>query len=39
MCLPDESGHGFCGRVAPHGIRSRIQMAIDKHKQEVAKTS
>ena len=34
MCVPTESGNGFCGRIAPHAIRSRIQMAIDKYKQE-----
>ena len=29
ICKPDIDGTGFCGRVAPHGFKSRIQLGID----------
>lgn len=29
LCIPDSDGTGFCGRVAPHGITSRIQQGIE----------
>ena len=31
LCVPKE-GIGYCGRVAPHGVTSRTQVAILKHK-------
>ena len=31
LCVPKD-GIGFCGRVAPHGVVSRTQIAILKHK-------
>jgi uncharacterized protein (TIGR00369 family) len=29
LCIPDAEGHGECGRVAPHGFKSRIQQGIE----------
>ncbi len=39
ICIPDEKGHGHCGRVAPHGLKSRTQLAIESHgrKQRLAR--
>jgi len=34
LCIPDGEGHGQCGRVAPHSFKSRIQLGIEKYKQE-----
>ena len=34
LCVPDGEGHGQCGRVAPHSFKSRIQLGIERHKQE-----
>lgn len=31
MCTPDAEGHGQCGRIAPHSMKSAIQSAIEKH--------
>ncbi len=31
LCTP-KNGIGFCGRVAPHAVVGRTQMAILKHK-------
>ena len=31
ICLPDKAGQGHCGRVAPHGIKGRTQLAIEGH--------
>lgn len=28
ICVPDRKGLGRCGRVAPHGLRGRTQLAI-----------
>ena len=28
LCAPDEHGAGRCGRVAPHGLKSRTQLSI-----------
>lgn len=35
MCTPDGEGHGRCGRVAPHSIKSRIQTAIEKYNRKM----
>lgn len=38
ICVTDEEGHGFCGRVAPHSLKSTIQVGIEnynKKKQEI----
>ncbi len=34
LCTPDEGGHGRCGRIAPHSIKSRIQLAIEKYNKK-----
>jgi len=39
MCKPNADGTGFCGRVAPHGFKSRIQQAIDDFKKKQAESS
>lgn len=31
LCQPDAQGHGRCGRLAPHGLKSRIQQSIEDH--------
>lgn len=31
ICRPDSEGHGFCGRYAPHAIKSRIQEGIEDY--------
>jgi len=31
LCAPDAEGHGRCGRIAPHSLKSNIQSAIEKH--------
>ena len=31
ICTPDSDGTGQCGRVAPHGLKGRTQLAIEKH--------
>jgi len=33
ICPPDKKGIGRCGRIAPHSLRSTIQVAIEKYKQ------
>lgn len=37
LCVPDRSGRGECGRIAPHSLKSRIQVGIEKHKAEKQK--
>ena len=39
MCKPNADGTGFCGRVAPHGFKSRIQQGIDEFKKNQADSS
>lgn len=39
MCKPNADGTGFCGRVAPHGFKSRIQQGIDDFKKRRAESS
>ena len=31
MCIPDRNGKGYCGRVAPHSVKSRIQQSIENY--------
>lgn len=31
LCSPDEAGNGRCGRVAPHGLKGRTQLSIERH--------
>ncbi len=33
MCKPRADGTGKCGRVAPHGFKSRIQQGIEDYKK------
>jgi len=33
ICPPDENGIGRCGRIAPHSLKSAIQIGIEKHKE------
>jgi hypothetical protein len=33
ICKPNDDGIGLCGRVAPHGFKSRIQRSIDDFKR------
>jgi hypothetical protein len=35
LCAPDRAGHGRCGRIAPHGLRGRTDLAIGKYKKKV----
>ena len=37
ICTP-KKGLGFCGRDAPHALRSRIQLGIDRFKREKAQS-
>ena len=39
ICVPDGEGQGHCGRVAPHGLKGRTQLAIERHgrKQRIAR--
>lgn len=31
LCTPNAEGHGRCGRVAPHGLKGRTQLSIERH--------
>jgi len=31
LCAPEEDGRGPCGRIAPHGLTGRTDLAIFKH--------
>lgn len=33
LCPPDAEGHGRCGRVAPHSLKGRTQLAIENYKK------
>ena len=35
LCQPDTEGHGHCGRLAPHGMKSRIQQGIEDHEKKL----
>jgi acyl-coenzyme A thioesterase PaaI-like protein len=35
LCVPDGKGKGQCGRVAPHGLKGRTQLAIEGHRQKL----
>ncbi len=39
MCKPKADGTGFCGRVAPHGFKSRIQQGIEDYKKRQVASS
>jgi acyl-coenzyme A thioesterase PaaI-like protein len=34
LCVPDEEGRGFCGRVAPHGLQGQTAASIERHNKE-----
>lgn len=36
LCNPQADGTGLCGRVAPHGLKSRIQQGIEDFKKSQA---
>ncbi len=38
ICVPDTEGHGHCGRVAPHGLKGRTQLAIESHDHKSRKS-
>ncbi len=31
-CTPNPDGYGHCGRLAPHAMKSRLQLAIQAYK-------
>lgn len=33
LCRPDAAGRGQCGRIAPHSVKSQIQLGIERHKK------
>ena len=39
MCKLNADGTGLCGRVAPHGFKSRIQQGIEDFKKRQADSS
>ncbi len=39
LCKPDTDGTGFCGRIAPHGIKSRIQLGIESYNKRQTKSA
>jgi len=39
MCKPNADGTGYCGRVAPHGFKSRIQQGIEDFKKNQDESS
>ncbi|MHC4325492.1 MAG: hypothetical protein ACYSUX_14600 [Planctomycetota bacterium] len=39
MCKLNADGTGLCGRVAPHGLKSRIQQGIEDFKKRQAESS
>jgi acyl-coenzyme A thioesterase PaaI-like protein len=34
LCVPDPEGKGRCGRIAPHGLAGRTQLAIEGHRRK-----
>ena len=37
LCTPDDQGRGRCGRIAPHSLRSNIQLSIERfNKRQLA---
>ena len=39
ICELNADGTGFCGRTAPHGFKSRIQLGIEDFKKKQTKSS
>ena len=38
-CRPNADGTGFCGRLAPHSFKGRIQQGIEDFKKAKAESS
>jgi len=38
ICVPDQEGQGRCGRVAPHGLKGRTQVAIELQNRKQRRT-
>ena len=36
FCVPDAEGKGDCGRIAPHALKGRTQVAILEHNKQLA---
>jgi acyl-coenzyme A thioesterase PaaI-like protein len=36
LCTPNVNGRGRCGRIAPHSMKSRIQLGIEAHNKKLA---
>ena len=34
LCTPDEEGNGRCGRIAPHSLKGRTQLSIERYGQK-----
>ncbi len=34
LCTPDDNKNGFCGRVAPFGIKGKTQSAIEGYNKK-----
>ena len=35
ICETDKKGHGFCGRIAPHSLKSTTQVSIENHNKKL----
>ncbi len=35
LCVPDDKGDGFCGRVAPYHLKSNVQRSIENYKKKL----
>jgi hypothetical protein len=35
LCRPDGKGDGVCGRPAPHAMKSRLQLSIERGNREL----
>jgi hypothetical protein len=35
ICKTDDKGYGFCGRIAPHSLKSTIQVSIENHNKKL----
>ena len=34
LCTPDEEGNGRCGRIAPHSLKGRTQLSVERYAQK-----
>ena len=39
MCELHDDGTGYCGRIAPHGFKSHIQLGIEEFNKKKAESS